>query len=908
MAIKKSELYSSLWEACNDLRGSMDASQYKDYVLALLFIKYISDKWAGKDFPPITIPEGASFKDMLKLRGKSDIGDLINKQIIAPILENNKLTTMPDFNSVDKLGSGKEMVDRLTSLINVFNKKELDFSSNRAEGDDILGDAYEYLIRHFATESGKSKGQFYTPAEVSRTMAKVIGINNKHTRPDTSVYDPTCGSGSLLLKVGAEADSDVSLYGQEMDLATSGLAQMNMILHDNATAVIHKGNTLANPFFKESGNLKQFDYVVANPPFSDKRWSSGLTLPEDSPYNRFLDYGVPPAKNGDYAFMLHIIRSLKRNGKGAIILPHGVLFRGNVEAVIRENIIKKGYIKGIIGLPANLFYGTGIPATIIVLDKENAQNRKGIFIIDAGKGFIKDGNKNRLREQDIKKITDVFNDFIEVDGYSRMVSVTEIEQNEYNLNIPRYIDSTEPEDIQDIEAHLLGDIPTADVDDLGEYWKVYPTLKSSLFGPSERNKYSSLKVEKNAIKDTIFTHPEFVSFRREMDTIFDQWKTESTTKLKAIDTGNIPKEIIAELTHRLLGSYVDRDLIDKYDIYQYLMTYWNETMQDDCYIISLDGWVANIHRVIEEKKDKKGNVIKETDKGWDCDLVPKDLVIHRYFAEEQNAINSLEEEKETIETQLTEMEEEHSGEEGALNGVSKKTDAINNLNDFKNLALVLYKPIIYESKNNLITELKTLVDKKMESENDSRLQVLRNAKGNITQTAVKGRLKGLNEFADEYSFLNNWIITSKSITYKKKEIKEINETIDGIISDLIQENPKEEFISEIMILNDYLEKTDRVSVLKTEIKTATAELDALLYAKYPELTPDEVKTLVVDDKWMATIENDISNEIDQISQKLSNRIKELAERYENTLPELDVEVQSLEQKVDDHLKKMGFEW
>ena len=254
------------------------------------------------------------------------------------------------------------------------------------------------------------------------------------------------------------------------------------------------------------------------------------------------------------------------------------------------------------------------------------------------------------------------------------------------------------------------------------------------------------------------------------------------------------------------------------------------------------------------------------------------------------------------------MEEEHSGEEGALNGVSKKTDAINNLNDFKNLALVLYKPIIYESKNNLITELKTLVDKKMESENDSRLQVLRNAKGNITQTAVKGRLKGLNEFADEYSFLNNWIITSKSITYKKKEIKEINETIDGIISDLIQENPKEEFISEIMILNDYLEKTDRVSVLKTEIKTATAELDALLYAKYPELTPDEVKTLVVDDKWMATLESDISNEIDQISQKLSNRIKELAERYENTLPELDVEVQSLEQKVDDHLKKMGFEW
>jgi len=886
----------------------MDASQYKDYVLVLLFIKYVSDKWAGKPFSPIVIPEGASFTDMLEFRGNPDIGDLINKRIIAPLKEHNRITTMPDFNNTDKLGSGKEMVDRLTSLVNVFNRKELDFSSNRAEGDDILGDAYEYLMRHFARESGKSKGQFYTPAEVSRTMAKVIGINKVHTRADTTVYDPTCGSGSLLLKVGAEADSDVSLFGQEKDLANSGLAQMNMILHDNATAVIQKGNTLANPWFKENGNLKQFDYVVANPPFSDKRWRTGLSLPEDAPYNRFSDYGVPPAKNGDYAFMLHIIRSLKRNGKGAVILPHGVLFRGNVEAVIRENVIKKGYIKGIIGLPANLFYGTGIPATIIVLDKENAQNRKGIFMIDAGKGFIKDGNKNRLREQDIKKIIDVFNDFIEVDGYSRMVSVAEIEQNEFNLNIPRYIDSTETEDIQDIEAHLLGDIPTADVDDLGEYWKVYPTLKNSLFGVSERNKYSTLKVEKDAIKDTIFTHPEFVKFQKEMDTIFDRWKTQSITELKSIDIGNKPKKIIAELAHRLLASYDDRDLIDKYDIYQYLMTYWNETMQDDCYIISFDGWVANTHRVIEEKKDKKGNVTKTTDKGWDCDLVPKDLVIHRYFAEEQNTLDLLEEEKETIETQLTEMEEEHSGEEGALNGVSKKTDAKNNLNDFKNLALELYKPTIYESKNNLITELETLVDKKMESENDSRLQVLRNAKGNITQTAVKGRLKELNEFADEHSFLNNWIITSKSITDKKKEIKEINETIDGVVSDLIQEQPEEEFISEIMILNDYLEKTDRVSVLKKEIKTAIQALDDSLLTKYPELTPDEVKTLVVNDKWMATIENDISNEIDQISQKLSNRIKELAERYENTLPELDTQVEVLENKVDDHLKKMGFEW
>ena len=232
MAIKKSELYSSLWASCDELRGGMDASQYKDYVLVMLFIKYISDKWAGQPYAPITIPDGASFKDMVALKGKTDIGDQINKKIIAPLKEANNLSDMPDFNDVNKLGDGKDMVDRLTNLITIFQKKELDFSKNRAEGDDILGDAYEYLMRHFATESGKSKGQFYTPAEVSRIMAMIIGISKDQTSANTTVYDPTCGSGSLLLRIGAEAKTKVTLYGQEKDSATSALCRMNMILHD----------------------------------------------------------------------------------------------------------------------------------------------------------------------------------------------------------------------------------------------------------------------------------------------------------------------------------------------------------------------------------------------------------------------------------------------------------------------------------------------------------------------------------------------------------------------------------------------------------------------------------------------------------------------------------------------------
>jgi type I restriction enzyme M protein len=366
MAVKKSELYSSLWAACDDLRGGMDASQYKDYVLVLLFIKCVSDKYAGQDYASITVPAGASFADLVALKGQKDIGDLINKEIIAPLEKENKLSFGGiDFNDASKLGSDKEMVERLDSLIGIFQNPALDFSSNRADGDDLLGDAYEYLMRHFATESGKSKGQFYTPAEVSRVIAQILGIRQAETTNATTIYDPTCGSGSLLLKVGDEAGHGkpvrVTLHGQEKDVATAGLARMNMILHDYATAEIQQGNTLAAPFFKDGSALKTFDYVVANPPFSDKRWSTGFDPAEDA-FQRFEGYGVPPAKQGDFAYLLHILRSLKSTGKGACILPHGVLFRGNAEAAIRRNLIQRGVIKAIIGLPANLFYGTGIPA------------------------------------------------------------------------------------------------------------------------------------------------------------------------------------------------------------------------------------------------------------------------------------------------------------------------------------------------------------------------------------------------------------------------------------------------------------------------------------------------------------------------------------------------------------------
>src|SRR5579872_4371198 len=679
MAVKKSDLYSSLWASCDELRGGMDASQYKDYVLFMLFIKYVTDKYGNSsDFaPPVTIPEGASFNDMLALRGKSDVGDKINTQVIAPLVQaNDRLarSDFPDFNDSNKLGEGQAKVDRLTNLINIFATPQLDFSQNRAEHNDILGDAYEYLMRHFATESGKSKGQFYTPAEVSRVIAQVIGISPNNTKASTTAYDPTCGSGSLLLKVASQAGKRITLEGQEKDVTTAGLARMNMILHDFPTANIVSGNTLAAPKFKDHEALRTYDYVVANPPFSDKTWTTGVT-PSKDPFQRF-EWGEPPAKQGDYAYLLHIIRSMKGTGKAACILPHGVLFRGNAEATIRQQLVRSGYLKGIIGLPANLFYGTGIPACIVVLDKENAAGRKGVFMVDASKGFKKDGPKNRLREQDIHRIVDVFTKQVDVPRYARLVPVEDIAdpKSDFNLNLPRYIDSSEPEDLQDIDGHLRGGIPERDLDALGAYWEVLPSVRGVLFESVGRPGYARLKLPLADVKRAILSHAEFAAFQEKATQEFADWRKATTPRLTGFDKDGHPKALIETIAEDLLAVFRRVPLLDAYDVYQHLMDYWAETMQDDCYVIAAEGWVKGVQpREIVQVKNKDNKLtwpeIHDYLKGrrrFKSDLVPAPILVARYFAAERDAIEAHDDLLAMLGQQLDEMLEENSGEEGML--------------------------------------------------------------------------------------------------------------------------------------------------------------------------------------------------------------------------------------------------
>ena len=681
MAIKKNELYSSLWASCDKLRGGMDASQYKDYILTLLFVKYVTDKFKGVKYADITVPEGGSFDDIVALKNTANIGEEMDK-VIAKLAEagSNQLHGVIDnahFNDESKLGKGQEMVDKLTGLIGIFQRPEFDFKNNKANGDDILGDAYEYLMRNFATESGKSKGQFYTPAEVSRILAKVIGID-KVTDPDTSVYDPACGSGSLLIRAADEAPIDVAIYGQEKEITTAGLAKMNLVLHNKATGEIYAGNTFADPKYRDEHDndvLRRFDFIVANPPFSLKNWTDGL-----KELGRFDGYGDrPPEKNGDFAWMLHILKSLHRTGKAAVILPHGVLFRGNAEATIRKTIIDKGYIKGIIGLPANLFYGTGIPACIIVIDKEDADEREGIFMIDASHGFVKDGNKNRLREQDIYKIVTTFNEQITTDPkYARFVPNDEIKiKNDYNLNIPRYIDSSTPEDLQDIDAHLHGGIPAIDVDSMEKYWSLFPKLKEKLFSPL-REGYYQLNIPKDEVRTTVYADDEFSAYSERIDMAFDAWMSDVDDGLRNIDEFVEIKKYIVELSEILINKYADIELVDKYDVYQVLLSYWQEVMADDVYVLVQDGYDAgreteDIYEVSEDKKTKKE---KKKYKGWEGKLIPKALIEAAFFADERQKINDAEAIVEATAGRIEELEEEHTAEGGVLADYLNDKDAV----------------------------------------------------------------------------------------------------------------------------------------------------------------------------------------------------------------------------------------
>lgn len=786
MAVKKSVLYSKIWDSCNTLRskGGMDATQYKDYVLIVLFMKVITDKYYNKKDSLIDVPADANFNTMISLKGKKNIGEEFNK-ILAKIAEENDLQNVidvVDFNDENKLGKGKDMIDALTGLVEIFQDPELDFSNNRADDNDVLGDAYEYLMKQFASEAGKSKGQFYTPSEVSRIMAKILKISESKKSP-IEVYDMACGSGSLLIKAGNEAvdNSKVYLYGQEKDTNTAGLCVMNMFLHGNATAQIKSGNTLTNPQFLENRKIRSFDFCVANPPFSVKKWNTDLTA--ENNFDRFTGFGTPPDNCGDYAFLLHMLKSMNSvNGRGAIILPHGVLFRSGQEELIRKNLLKSGFIEGIIGLPANLFYGTGIPACIIVLDKKEASNRKNIFMIDASKYFVKDGNKNKLREEDIKKITDTYLNKIEIDHYSKNVSMKDIEKEGYNLNIPRYIDSFDDEVIQDIRAHLLGGIPKADIDRLSKYWNIAPKLRNKLFNNNKKVGYLDLMVDKDNLNEEIKNSEEFINYSVALNKKINIWEQENKDLLYSTNLNSNVKQIINILSDKILNIFDKDELIDKYEAYEYLMEYFNDTLKDDFYLIIENGWIPKIVFA----QDKNGKIKKNE---FDSDLLPKEIVIDEFFKEENDKIERLNLDLNGLSQEFDLLVEDNTGDEEIFSDDEKVNEKL------------IKERIREENKENILILNKLLDNLSLQKELKKNIKIHQEALNNL----IINKYNSLDED------------TSKDLIVTKKWFKSVERKFDDKYEDLIYDLSNR-------IINEYENYEETLSQLSEK----TSSLESLV--------------------------------------------------------------------------------
>lgn len=893
MAVKKSELYSMLWEACNKLRGGVEPARYKDYVLVLLFHKYVSEKYKGQPYAMFKVAPGTSFDDLILAKGKPDVGERVDK-IIQKFLEDNHLQgALPEvsFNNTDELGSGKELVDRVSGLIGVFQNPAIDFRTNRASGDDIIGDAYEYFMMKFAQDSGKSKGQFYTPSEVSRIIARLIGIGNIKPVTDKSwtIYDPAAGSGSLLIRaadeapVGEDGDSIVTIFGQ--DNSTSGLAMMNLILHQKGTGEICKGNTLANPQFKdEFGQLRRFDFVVMNPPFSDKDWSDGIKPTADQ-FHRFDGFGVPPEKNGDYAWFLHVIKSLDTNGKAGIVMPHGILTRGNAEETIRRSVLKTRYIKGIVSLPGNLFYGTPIPACLVFIDKENADTRDGIFFIDASDGYKKDGNKNRLREQDIEKIVRVFIDREEIKGFSRLVPYTEIlDENEGNLNVLRYIQKPDNSLPQSIAAHLQGGIPKQDIDSLDRLWTVSPELKNAIFTcvDTARSIYQ-LALSSENIEDVFEQDQKLRDEKyKEGTEVFEIWRDRIHDSLLGITEETDPKAFIRQLGSMVLEAYEDSHFLDNYDIYDCLMNYWNEKLQDDVYAIKAYGYECGreIEYTYAQKKvkDDSGETITVDDKtkvkSFEGTLIPRAVIEHEYFADEQYTIATLSEKRDQLTSEMEEMREEESGNEGLLKDVLTESGDL--------------------PKANLTKRIKEL-DARKTSPEMATLTMLMDAFGTAD-------VPELEKIAKTAPTIENYGIRNKNGTFTKSKLKAALKSAmdEAAIPEIYQD--------EYSALTAYQAKLDEYDSLGKEIKAAQKKLDDLTLDKYEKLTVDEIKHLLFDEKWMPRLHEDINGEIERILNDYASRVILIAKRYEHTLGEIESNTAKSRAAVHQALERMGYKW
>lgn len=701
--MNKQQLAARIWESANKMRSKIEANEYKDYILGFIFYKFLSEKevkylkendWTDEYLSELTEEDTETVESIQKNLGYfisyenlfstwlekdrdfsvQNVRDALSafSRLINPahkkVFEGVFDTLQTGLSKLgDSAASQSKSISDLIQLIR-------DIPMDGKQGYDVLGFIYEYLIEKFAANAGKKAGEFYTPHEVSLLMSEIVA-NHLKDRDKIEIYDPTSGSGSLLINIGKSAskyisgENKVKYYAQELKQNTYNLTRMNLVMRgiEADNIVTRNGDTLEDdwPYFDENDPIGSYnplyvDAVVSNPPYS-QAWN-----PVDKETDpRYVGYGIAPKGKADYAFLLHDLYHIKPDGIMTIVLPHGVLFRGGEEGEIRKNLIEKNKIDTIIGLPANIFYGTGIPTIIMVLKQKRINN--DILIIDASKGFMKEGKNNKLRASDIKRIVDVVTARESVCKFSRVVSRDEIRKNDYNLNIPRYVDSSEEAESWDIYASMFGGLPISEIDKLDKYWKAFPLLREVLF---ENNSKGYCQLARNDIKKSIKEHPDVKNFEKKFQKVFQSFDKYLYDKLIVnINDSSILKseEMLSEEMFKRLE---DIPLIDKYEAYQLLDDDWTE-IAVDLEIIQTEGTEAikKVDPLMVTKK--KGGKEQEVQDGWKGHIIPFELVQNTILLEEKERIKDKENRLSEIASEYEEIFDSLTEEEKGFDFVSE---------------------------------------------------------------------------------------------------------------------------------------------------------------------------------------------------------------------------------------------
>ena len=887
--MNKQQLAAKIWESANKMRSKIEANEYKDYILGFIFYKFLSEKevkylkandWTDEYLPELTEEDTETVESIQKNLGYfisydnlfstwlakgsdfsvQDVRDALSafSRLINPthkkVFEGVFDTLQTGLSKLgDSASSQSKSISDLIQLIK-------DIPMDGKQGYDVLGFIYEYLIEKFAANAGKKAGEFYTPHEVSLLMSEIVA-NHLKDREKIEIFDPTSGSGSLLINIGKsaskyiEGENKVKYYAQELKQNTYNLTRMNLVMRgiEADNIVTRNGDTLEDdwPYFDENDPIGTYnplyvDAVVSNPPYS-QAWNP--TDKETDP--RYAGYGLAPKGKADYAFLLHDLYHIKPDGIMTIVLPHGVLFRGGEEGEIRKNLIEKNKIDTIIGLPANIFYGTGIPTIIMVLKQKRSNT--DVLIVDASKGFVKEGKNNKLRASDIKRIVDVVTRRESVDKFSKVVSRDEIRANDYNLNIPRYVDSSESAESWDIYASMFGGLPNSEIDELKEYWKAFPALRSALF-ENTSSEYCKLVVDD--VKKAIKEHADIKNFENEFQTAFGNFDEYLYDELIAkMDSLSISKteEILAD---NIFTRMTDIPLVDKYEAYQLLDDDWTK-IAVDLEIIQTEGFEAT--KVVDANMvvKKKGNVEQEVQEGWKGHIIPFELVQRQLLNEDVKNLG-------IDENRINEIASEYEELMDALSDDDKQK-----LLDDDNTSFVAKE--VTNACKEIFADIST-----------PEIEILQQY---LALSSAKDKLS----FAEEHKEIA-WesMSVNKNGTYGKAEL---NKYITALKSKMSFEEGSYEYI---------VVRANALIAEEKELKKAVKEKAAQLHLKTKDtiegLSDKEVIELLKE-KWIRPLIDNLMQLPDSIVSELVSKLEALAKKYETTFAEVESQIEETEKSL-----------